>query len=87
MSDSKKPTLSEIREWWKTMGNGKSTTDAVIRGMEAEKDIPYLLDLVERMGKEIGQWVCPGCEHWVGCSPANCAFCKEARALLKEIEK
>ncbi len=77
MSDSKKPKLSEIR------ARVENTT---ITPPPPLDDIPYLLDLVDRMGKALDKYG----DHLVGCNviesdPCNCGLC-EARALLEEIK-
>jgi len=62
-------------------------------------DSIYLLDLVERLEKELGNQQCPACEIYFSDSVKEsvvhyesnerrepCSGCKEARALLKELE-
>ncbi len=70
MSDSKKPMLSEIR------------AEAYLSPIH----VPYLLDLVEKMGKELGDQQCSGCEQYFGNPGEPCTGCKEARVLLEEIK-
>ncbi len=76
-----KPKLSEIRG----MVKGARFTDNW-EGVKAGSSeyVPYLLDLVERMGKALrGKlW---NCNHVLS-HDANCEFCQEARALLEEIK-
>ena len=78
MSDTKKPTVSEIvareqhaiEEW--------NRTRAVIPPPPG--DIPHLLALVERMGKRLkiaSPLIASGCQ---------CQGCQETRALLEEIK-
>ena len=73
--------MSEIRARY-------STTRSRQRGILTE-DYFYLLDLVERMGKALGEHRCEACEEFYGRPPIdeNCEFCKEARALLEELKQ
>ncbi|KKL94164.1 hypothetical protein LCGC14_1867420 [marine sediment metagenome] len=92
MSESKKPTVSEIRARDEDMQGEESLAKFIFH---ARTDIPYLLDLVERMGKELGNQQCPGCEKYFSdpClrgsyqRPEPCIGCKEARALLEELKQ
>ena len=68
MSDSKKPKLSEIRARDQSAPGG------------ARFDVPYLLDLVERMGGVIEQL-----EMDLPGDPEYADLSKKARELLKEI--
>ena len=63
MSDSKKPKLSEIR------------AEAYLSPIH----VPYLLDLVERMGSTL--------EHAIKCGYFPLMLAQEASALLKEVKK
>ena len=81
MSDSKKPTLSEIR----LLQAQAIHTDEDFTQL-LHTDIPYLLDLVERLGILLGWYRdnCPDCDDD---NEKYCTPCKEARALLLEIKK
>ena len=74
MSDTKKPTLSEIRAQYEGM-------------IARDNNAFYLLDLVERMGKALDGLPCPVCNRFSIPPKADCAFCREARALLEEIKQ
>ena len=76
MTDTKKPTLSEIRARNEQVTGAEWNVEA--RETQLFDDIPYLLDLVSRMGKALG--------HYDGIG-RDCTGCKEARALLEEINK
>ena len=81
MSDTKKPKLSEIRARnERARKHGRyHYRPAASRALFTE--IPYLLDLVERIGERLriaSPYVFRGC---------NCPDCKEARALLKELKQ
>ena len=74
MSDSKKPTVSEIRARYEPMYAG-------------DIDVAYLLDLVERMGKMIDRLVFRHhCEHYGPIEDCDLPKCRAARALLEEIK-
>jgi hypothetical protein len=47
----------------------------------------YLLKLVKRLGKELGNQQCSGCEKYFSDPGKPCAGCREARELLKELEQ
>ena len=51
MSDSKKPKLSEIKARDENMQGEESLSEFIFH---ARTDIPYLLDLVKRLGKALG---------------------------------
>ena len=84
MSDTKKPTMSEIRERDQSAPGG------------ARFDVPYLLDLVERMGKVIDATTV-----WCGDDPCYRTrngvpqrmplyaerIMKQSRALLQELKQ
>ena len=83
MSDTKKPKLSEIRARnERARKHGRyHYRPAASRALFIE--IPYLLDLVDRMGEALELDSCcrnPFCK-------IDCRYCKEARALLEEIKK
>lgn len=79
MSD--KPTVSEIKALRiRATVNDEARTKLIYEG------IPSLLDLVSRMGKELGNQQCPACEKYFSDPGKPCAGCKEARALLEEIK-
>ena len=84
MSDTKKPTMSEIRERDQSAPGG------------ARFDVPYLLDLVERMGDTLGrfssEFPVPGCGYCTitikpdgKVSHEDSCPIPEARGLLKEL--
>ena len=76
----KKPNLSEIKA---RAGNPfPSNTGQIILS-----DIPYLLGLVERLGKELGNQQCPACEKYFSDPGKPCAGCQEARALILEVKE
>ena len=81
MSDSKKPTVSEIRA---RAGNPFPSNT----GQMLLSDIPHLLDLVERMGESISGFIATHAHDFVPIeqSDCTCPACMEARELLKEIE-
>ena len=94
MSDSKKPTVSEIRAREQAV---PWTVEAIAEFMKhAKTDIPYLLDLVKRMGKALArfssEFPVPGCGYCtITIEPdgkvtheARCPI-PEARALLEEL--
>ena len=82
MSDSKNPTVSEIR---------RSLQWSTLTEMEACQHIDYLLDLVERMGKSLNWFV--HLAHGVGKAGNEPepreeeSAAEEARALLKELKQ
>ncbi len=78
MSDSKKPTVSEIRARDEDMQGEESLAKFIFH---ARTDIPYLLDLVERMGDALRLLLIQmQHEGRHGNSPAK----EEARALVVE---
>ena len=77
MSDSKKPTVSEIRAWSEMLATRQWDTQR----------ISYLLDLVERMGKALSL-----VDAWLDDQPdgrgqVESRIVKEARALLEELKQ
>jgi len=81
MTDTKKPTLSEIR----------AQTEAARKGGFAGPAIPYLLDLVSRMGKTLNWFV--HLAHGVGKAGNEPeqreeeAAADKASALLEELKQ
>lgn len=79
MSDSKKPTVSEI---YSLMLSARP-----LGHKEGVNAIHYLLNLVERMGDELRNRLCWGCESRISHPETrikNCPSCREARALIEE---
>ena len=82
MSESKKPTVSEIRAWIAVARLDHTiSTEIVLDG------IPYLLDLVERLGELLELL-----QTWLDNQPdgrgqIESKIVKEARALLDEVKK
>ena len=73
MSDSKKPTVSEI----------KAREGAV--ASNPLSNVGYLLDLVSRMGKALEEYGDHALNCDIGPGPCTCGW-EEARALLEEIK-
>ena len=86
MSDSKKPKLSEIQAREQRV---PWTVEAIAAFHNHSKtDIPYLLDLVERLGKSISGYIATHAHDFVPIeqSDCTCPACIEAGALLEELE-
>jgi len=86
MTDTKKPTLSEIRVRERAASKGLYETTICDGSGEIIKqtDISYLLDLVSRMGRALGRLV-PVVEAVAGDRKTKEAAA-EARALIEEIK-
>ncbi len=88
MSDTKKPTVSEIRAWLSLAQLGKHSLE---RARLTHEGAPYLLDLVARMGKAFSKFRCP--KSYCNCVAGepygieDCIHCNPARALLEELKK
>ena len=83
MSDSKKPTLSEIKAFQKRCP--VSTADEAF----LFDNCAYLLDLVERMGENIGGFIATHAHdlELIKQSDCKCPACVEAHALLEELRQ
>ena len=88
MSDTKKPKLSEIRAREQAPVGGPYD-DAIEHRLAMPRDISYLLDLVNRMGKVLYHYraICSFCKALPKDSDMLCYGCEEARELLKEIKQ
>jgi hypothetical protein len=79
MSDSKKPKLSEL---YSLMASSRP-----LESKEGVNAILYLLELVKRLGKALKFYQhdhnTPTIDCWNVCT---CVLCKEAHALLEELE-
>ena len=74
MSDTKKPTVSEMR---------------ALQAVYKARDRGYLLDLVERMGENIGGFIATHAHdlELIKQSDCKCPACVEAHALLEELKQ
>ena len=87
MTDTKKPKLSEIRARVDALHGPPSHHVTTQFEEHAYNDIPYLLDLVKRLGKIIDGLVFRyHCDHHGDLEDCHFHKCKEARVLLKELE-
>ena len=85
MSESKKPTVSEIRARDEDMQGEESLAKFIFH---ARTDIPYLLDLVERLG-ELAELILTETNpvNVLGPPEVTHEMEKKARALLKELKQ
>ena len=104
MTDTKKPKLSEIRADFEGFENW-AISNTAFRGSiqeeafvdNAREDIPYLLDLVSRLGKALEgnraqahYFLCHNINEYPQHQDAgDCRspYCQEARALLLEVKE